>query len=376
MKLAGLKVLDLTLFLPGPMLGVALAEHGAEVIKVEPPGEGDTSRVVDEHMGPLSVYFRNANRGKRSVQLDLKAEADKALFLRLASEADVILEGFRPGVAKRLGIDYEAINALNPRIVYCSISAYGQEGPDRHRPAHDLSVQAWSGVLSLNLGRDGAPAQPHIVLSDALSSMYGLSGVLMALLRRETTGQGDYLDISMYESLLTWTANLTGPVFGRGAQPDLTSSRTLGGAALYQIYETGDGKWIALGGSEPKFAKELLTGLGREDLIPAALTPPGRGQDPVKAFLTEAFKTRTQAEWNQWFEGRDICYAPVRPLNEALADKALTDSGFLRTDAEGYAYLETPMRFLREPGDNGRPAPLLNAHLAEVAAKGWRVGGD
>ena len=375
MKLEGLKVLDLSLFLPGPMLTLALAQHGADVIKLEPPGEGDPTRQIGERMGDLSVYFRNVNRGKRSLQLDLKSDHGKTVFWSLAREADVLIEGFRPGVAKRLGIDYAAVASVNPRVVYCAISAFGQDGPDRDRPAHDLTVQALMGVLSLNLGRDGAPAQPHLAVADALASLWGLSGVLMALLRRQITGSGDYVDIAMSESLVSWTVNVTHTAFARGAPPDLQSERTLGGNAMYRPYETADGGWIVLGGSEPKFARELLRGLGREDLLPLAHLPPGRGQDPLRDFLEETFRTRTRAEWVAWFAGRDICFAPVQNLVEGLGEPSLRDRGFLTADAEGYPAFGSPLRFLREAARPPAPAPALDEHRSEIETRGWAPRG-
>lgn len=202
MKLSGLKVVDLSVFLPGPYLTMALADHGAEVIKVEPPGEGDPSREIGAADGPTSAFFKNVNRGKKSVVIDLKSEAGKACLLTLCDAADVFVESFRPGVMRRLGIDYETIRLRNPGIVYCSISAFGQDGPYRDRPAHDLATMALSGALSITLGRDGRPAMPGLATSDIISSLHGLSAVLMALLRRKDTGQGDYIDISMHLSLI------------------------------------------------------------------------------------------------------------------------------------------------------------------------------
>ena len=184
MKLQGLKVIDLSVFLPGPYLTMALADHGAEVIKVEPPGEGDPCRQIGLSDGPSTVLFRQLNRGKKSLVLDLKTTAGRAALLRLCQDADVFVESFRPGVVDRLGVGWEAVRAVNPRIVYCSISAFGQDGPYRDRPAHDLAVEAIGGLLGMTLGRDDKPAMPGIPVADMLAALQGLSGVLMALLRR------------------------------------------------------------------------------------------------------------------------------------------------------------------------------------------------
>ena len=195
MKLEGLKVIDLSWFLPGPYLTLALADHGAEVIKVEPPGEGDPGRHIRPADERSSVFFRNMARGKKSVVLDLKSEQGRADLFRLCKGADVIVESFRPGVAARFGISYDAVKAVNPGVVYCSISAFGQDGAYPGRAAHDLALEAMTGVLSLTLGDDRRPAVPGIPIADLVSGLHGLSGVLMALLRRTTTGKGDYIDV-------------------------------------------------------------------------------------------------------------------------------------------------------------------------------------
>ncbi|HKV16008.1 MAG TPA: CoA transferase, partial [Reyranella sp.] len=214
MKLEGIKVVDLSWFLPGPYLTTALADHGAEVIKVEPPANGDHGGDPGRHILPederTSVFFRNMARGKKSVVIDLKSEQGRADLFRLCREADVIVESFRPGVAVRFGIGYDAVKAENPGIVYCSISAFGQDGAYPGRAAHDLALEAMTGVLSLTLGDDGRPAIPGIPIADVVSGLHGLSGVLMALLRRQNTGKGDYIDVSMHEALMASCANVVG----------------------------------------------------------------------------------------------------------------------------------------------------------------------
>jgi len=353
MKLSGLKVLDLSQFLPGPMVTLMMADHGADVIKIEPMGAGEPTRGIGEVKNGLSVYFRNTQRGKRSIQLDLKSPEGQAAFHRLAAEADVLIEAYRPGVADRLGVGYAAVSAANPAIVYCSLSAFGQAGRYSQRPAHDLAVQALAGTLPLGADRSGAPVMPGTLTADALSSLTALSAILMALYRRGQTGEGDFLDISMFDAVIAWTPHATGSVFARGEAPDLASSRF----------------W---GGSELKFAENLLAGLGRLDLMDAARQPPGAGQAPLHAFLREAFATKTQGQWIDWFEGRDICFAPVRTLKEAFDDPFLVERGLLDHDADGSEVVGTPIRFQREPGRIDPHAPDLNEHGAEIAALGWK----
>ena len=212
MKLDGVKVLDLSQFLPGPHLTMVMADHGADVIRIESPA-GEPTREIGARQAGQSVYFRNTHRGKRSLVLNLKQPAAVEAFLQLAAQADVIVESFRPGVVDRLGVGYEQVRAVNPRIVYCSISAFGQTGPNTLKPAHDLSVQAETGLVSLNEDADGRPAMPNMPSADALSSLMAMNGILMALLRRTQTGLGDYLDISMQDSLVGWLPNIVGSVF-------------------------------------------------------------------------------------------------------------------------------------------------------------------
>ena len=218
MKLEGVRVLDLSLFLPGPHLTMMMADHGADVIKVEPP-TGEPVREVGLKQAGVSTWFRNTHRGKRCIVLDLKSEAGRLAFDKLVAWADVVVEAFRPGVATRLGIDYAHCRALNPRLVYCSISAFGQSGPKAGKPAHDLAMQADSGVVSLNLGANGAPAMPHLPVADMAGSLMALTGILMALLRRERTGAGDYIDLSMQDALMAWLPNVLGPPFALGRDP-------------------------------------------------------------------------------------------------------------------------------------------------------------
>jgi crotonobetainyl-CoA:carnitine CoA-transferase CaiB-like acyl-CoA transferase len=359
MKLEGIRVIDLSLFLPGPYLTLMLADHGAEVIKVEPPGEGDPTRHLGPRDGGETVYFRNLNRGKKSIVVDLKHLQDREALLKLCDTADVFVESFRPGVVDRLGVGYEALRARNPRIVYCSISAFGQQGPYRERPAHDLAVEGLSGVLSITLGQDGKPAIPGLPLADLLASLHGLAGVLMALLRREKSGKGDFIDIAMHDSMLAGTPNVLGPTLAENRQPVPTHERSTGGSAFYRLYETADGRHLALGGQEPKFVRNLLGALGRPDLAPLC-EKPGPHQKPVMEFLEKTFRGRTLAENLAFLSTLDVCYAPVNTLPEAFeaaADKLLKDE-------LGRRHLAPPIRYRDEPARPSLREPRLGEHDA------------
>lgn len=369
MKLEGIKVVDLSLFLPGPHLTMLMADHGATVIKVEPPGEGEPVRHVGSMQAGHSVWFRNTHRGKKSVSVDLKDPAQREALLTLIDTADVVVEGFRPGTVERLGVDYQTVSVRNPRIVYCAISAFGQTGPKRLKPAHDLAIQADSGVVSLNLGRDGAPTHPNMPVADMAGSLMALAGILMALYRRTQTGKGDYLDISMQDALLSWTPNVMGIPFAESRAPDVKQQRSFGGGSFYQLYETADHQWIALGGNEAKFAKNLLTALGRPDLIAAATTPPGRSHEPVKAFLRTTFATKTRAEWAAFLDQIEVCWAPVRDLYEATQEAHLRERGTIHRDREGALHLNNPIRFSNEPAQPDWHVPALGEDNALLLGK-------
>jgi crotonobetainyl-CoA:carnitine CoA-transferase CaiB-like acyl-CoA transferase len=278
MKLQGVKVIDLSWFLPGPLLTLTFADHGADVVKVEPPGEGDPGRHIGPFDGEESVFFRNLNRGKKSVVLDLKTPAGLEALRGLCDDADVLVESFRPGVADRLGIGYADAARRNPGIVYCSISAFGAHGAYVRRPAHDLALEALTGVLSLTLGDDGRPAVPGLPIADLVAGLQAQSAVLMALLRRKETGKGDRIDIAMHDALLAASANVIGPALLGMPQPLVKQQRTTGGAAFYRIYDTADGRQIVLAGQEPKFITTLLRALDRPDLIPLCTRGPGPHQ--------------------------------------------------------------------------------------------------
>lgn len=346
MKLEGLRVLDLSQFLPGPHLTMTMADHGADVIMVEPAnGVGEPTRAMGARASDgTSVWFRNIARGKRAVALDLKDDAHRAFFLTLADEADVVVEAFRPGVAKRLGIGYDTLGPRNPRLVYCAISAFGQDGPLRDKPAHDLAVQALAGTAAL-----AAPAMPNLVAADMASSLTALSAVLMALLRRATTGKGDFVDVAMYDALLAWTPNITGAVLGHDKAPVPSEMRNYGGQAMNRLYETSDGGTIALAGSEKKFCENLLTALGRPDLVALAAGEPGKTQQPLIDFFEQTFRARTRAEWEAFLAPLDLCWAPLKTLKDAFDDPHTKARGMVLSDAAGARHIGPAAKFRGEP---------------------------
>jgi crotonobetainyl-CoA:carnitine CoA-transferase CaiB-like acyl-CoA transferase len=345
-KLSGIRVVDLSQFLPGPMLTLMMAEQGAEVIKVE-PAAGDPARTQGPFADGHSVWFANLNRGKASVVLDLKSDAGKAALADLIRDADVFVEGFRPGVMARLGFGWEDVRAMNPRIVYCSISAFGQHGALSDHPAHDMAVQALAGFLSVN---GAPPAVPGVPTADVAAGLTGLAAVLMALIGREKSGAGDYIDIAMFDSLLPWSAHIAGSALSGGPAPRTDNQRSLGGAAFYNVYETADGRHVVLGGREIKFARTLLTALGRPDLIALAEAEAGDAQAPLIAFLRESFRTRSRNEWDKFMADLDVAYAPVLDFAEALSAPHIAERGLV----SGH-HIAPAIRFA---GDSWAPGPV------------------
>ena len=371
MKLDGLTVIDLSLFLPGPAATQIMADHGARVIKVENPNAPEPTRSAAAfpwQQGDETVMFRNTQRGKESIALDLKTESGKKALLALARKADVIVEAFRPGVAKRLGIDYEVLSEINPRVVYCSISAFGQTGPWRDRPAHDTATVAAAGILDVTRSPEGdsGPAIIGVPISDMLSSYLALSGIMMALYRRATTGLGDFVDISMFESVLAASPNILGPVFGGDQAPERLKERTHGGNAMLNIYETADKQFIALGGGEHKFVTALFEGLDRPEFIDAVAGPAGEGHWPAIDFLRDTFRTRSRNEWEAWFTGRDICWSPVTTLHEAWKADHVWERGMRFKDSEGNDHVGSAIRFTREPADICTELPGMGAQTAQI----------
>ena len=376
MKLDGIRVLDLSLFLPGPYLTQMMADNGADVIKIEPPGGEPLRNIGYRTADGVSVLFRNTHRNKKSLVLDLKAEADRDALLELAETADVFLESFRPGVVERLGVDPAAVRARNPRIVYASISAFGQTGPEVGSSAHDLAIQAYSGALSLNLGDDGEPAYPGVPAADAIGSMVALAGILMALLRRERTNRGDFLDISMMDGLMSWLPIGAGSVLAEDRPPEVKNEVLLGGLAAYGIYRTLDGKHVALSGFERKFVVNLLTALGRADLIGLASGLNGPSQAPVKEFLTEAFSRRTRAEWAEFLAEHDVCASPMHDLREAFHSRQAKAREMLVKDADGNLHIGLPIKFAEEPGQLVSDLPGIGEHTGEILAELGKDGAD
>ena len=368
MKLEGVRVLDLSRFLPGPWMSLMMADHGAEVIKIE-SFEGEPTRGLGKKINGFTAYFRNTQRGKQSMMLNLKSDEGREIFMRLAEESDVIIDSFSPGVMGRLGLGYEAVKACAPKIVYCSLSAFGQTGPMAQRPSHDVGGQALAGVLSLGRTDGRAPSLPPLPASDIALASSALVAILMALFRREKTAQGDYIDMAMIDTTMSWTPHILETVLSEKRAPDLERERLYGGAAFYNVYRTKDDGYLVLSGSEMNFVENLLKALGRPDLIELCRGPWGEAQAPVKKFLADTFMTRTRDEWDAWLSDKRVCYAPVLDMHEAWNSQLLRDREMVVAGPDGVNNLGTPIKFREEPGVPSYRFAELGQHTDEILAR-------
>ena len=307
--LTGIRILDLSRLLPGPYCSQLLADLGAEVIKVETPLAGDYARMAPEELG-FGGIFESVNHGKRSIAVDYRRPGGRDLVLQLVRTADVFLESSRPGVLERRGLGPVVVRDVNPAIVYCSLSGFGQTGPYRDRPAHDIDYLAISGVLSLLAPVGAPPPPPGLQLADIAAGTLAASRILAALVARERMGHGAYIDLAVIDTLVGWLGTLGSGVASAGSKPGPMS----GAYPCYRTYQAADGRWLAVGALEPPFWAAFCTGLGREDLVPRQF------DSDAAAEVAAAIARLDSAEWLVRFEA-DACVARVNLPREALEDR-------------------------------------------------------
>lgn len=315
MALEGIKVLDLSRLAPGPYCGMILGDLGAEVVRVEAMDKRARVEGVLGLSDELAEMFRAFNpqgRNKKSIVIDLRKDEGREVFFRLAAEADVILEEFRPGVVKRLGIDYEKVKEVNPRVIYCSITGYGQDGPYAKRPGHDLNYISTAGAFSAIKDERGKPVIPSNILADmAGGGMHAALCILAALVARSLHGVGQYVDCAMTDGVVSLMH----------LEPLLQRTEGLRGLPYYNVYETKDGKWFSVGNVEPWLWENFCRALEREDLIP--LHRDTEKYPELFAILREIFREKTREEWFDFFKDKDVCAAPVYDMEEAERDPHL-----------------------------------------------------
>jgi alpha-methylacyl-CoA racemase len=320
--LTGVRVLDFSSLLPGPLCTLLLAQAGAEVTKIERPGGGDDMRGYEPKFGADSVNFALLNRGKRFVELDLKSDEGREAALALAKGADVLVEQFRPGVMDRLGLGYEAVREANPRIVYCSISGWGQAGPLAAVAAHDLNYQAEAGLLSLSCGADGTPAIPNILTADIVGGAYpAVMNILLALRSRDAGAGAQHIDVSMADNLFPLMYWALGNGFAAGQWPTAGSELVTGGSPRYQVYATADGRYLAAAPLEDRFWRNFLRVID----APYLLDEPDEGK--VKRSVAVIVAGRSSAEWERRFAGVDACVNVVKTLREAVESRHFRQRG-------------------------------------------------
>jgi crotonobetainyl-CoA:carnitine CoA-transferase CaiB-like acyl-CoA transferase len=378
--LAGLIVLDLTRLLPGAYCTQMLADLGADVIKVEEPGRGDYNREFPPINVKESGSFLLLNRNKRSVTVNLKTDNGKAILRRLAARADILVEGFRPGVMDRLGVGYEALTKENPRLIYCAISGYGQDGPYAKTPGHDLNYMALAGALQL-FGKAGeGPIVPGLSIADqGGGSLMAAFGILAAVLGRVRTGKGQFVDVSMTDGAVSWLGYHAADYLFAGLEPKGGERRFIGQAPCYNVFRCADGRHITLGLIEPQFWNRFCDIVGLPDLKEEQ-RPEGEVADRQMSCVADLMASRSCDEWMALLGPADLPVAPVNTMREAFDDPQLKHREMLLEmdhPVEGrIPQLGFPIKFSDTPGRLRTPPPLLGEHNDEVLRSLGYADGD
>ncbi len=368
--LEGLRILDLTRLLPGAFCTQMLADMGAEVIKVEEPGRGDYNR----EFAPINVKesgsFLLLNRNKKSITLNLKSDTGKEIFRRLVAEADVVVEGFRPGVMERLGLSYDELCKVNPAIIYCAISGFGQDGPYRLMPGHDMNYLALAGGLRLFADRDGRPIVPGLSIADVGGgSQMAAAGILGAVIARHASGKGQFVDISMTDGAFSWLAYHAADWLFDGVNPRGGERPFIGQAPCYNVYECEDGGWVALGVIEEHFWARFCTAVGLEAEIENQW-PVGAAAKAQFDVLRQLFITRPRDQWVRDLKTADIPFSAVYDISEAFDDPQMKARQMVQSvehPVEGTVpQLGFPIKFSQTPCDIRMPPPLLGQHTADL----------
>ncbi|WP_397451837.1 CaiB/BaiF CoA transferase family protein [Pseudomonas sp. NA-150] len=368
--LSSLKILDFSTLLPGPFASLLLADMGAQVLRIESPTRLDLVRLLPPHDQGISAGHAYLNRNKRSLALDLKQPQALEVIRQLVAEYDIVLEQFRPGVMERLGLGYEALKAINPRLIYVSITGYGQTGPYRDRAGHDINYLALSGIASHTGRRDSGPLPLGIQAADvAGGSLHGVVGLLAAVVARQHTGRGQYVDVSMTDCVFSLNAMAGAGYLASGVEPGW-ETQMLNGGSFYDYYRSRDGRWFAVGSLEPAFMQPLCNVLGRPELAAQGLSAEPQVQAALKLELSIEFEKRSFEELSQLFAGIDACVEPVLSVAEAVEHPQLQARQVVthvpRGDGSSQAQIACPLKFsagLPEPRHIGAG---LGAHSEEV----------
>jgi len=366
-------VLDLSRVLAGPFCSMTLADLGAEVIKVEMPGTGDDTRAYPPYIGKQSSYFMSANRGKKSVTLDLKTKDGQEVLHRLAAKCDVVIENFRPGVTSRLAADYETLSKINPHLIYCSISSFGQTGPYSEKPGYDLIIQGMGGLMGITGEPGGPPVRIGVAITDLGSGMWATIAILAALQARTRDGKGQYLDISMMDGSVAWMTYVAGNYFATGKSPPKMGSAHPS-IVPYQGFVTSDGKSILLGGGNDRLFVSLCEGLGMPELPKDPQYAGNENRVKNRAtlipILEKRFKEKPRDEWIRILEALGVPVAPVYSIDEIFADEQVLHRGLQievpHPELGKVKQIAPAIRMSKTPCVVELPPPLLGEHTDEV----------
>ncbi len=366
--LEGIRVLDLSRLLPGPYCTMLLADFGADVIKIEEPGKGDYSRSFPPFLKEFGYWHLQLNRNKRSVVLNLKTDAGRRAFLELVKTADVVVESYRPGVLQRLGVDYEAAKAVNPRIIYCSLTGYGKKGPLAQQADHDIGYVSLAGITAMSGEAQGKPAIPGVLMADMNAALAAGMSIMIALRHAQHTGQGQEIDISLYNVAMTLMPGAASLYFGSGFVAERGNNWLTGANANYNIYATKDGRYLAVGCLEKKFWTNLCNVLQRTDMVDAV--DDNSRHTWLKQQLAQEFLKHTLAEWQELLKGRDTCVTPVLDFAEAVAAEQ-TQANDMVLDVEdaelgNYKQLGFAMKLSTTPAALNKRAPRLGEDTQQV----------
>ena len=360
--LAGLTVLDLSRLLPGPFCSLYLAQLGATVIKIEEPGTGDYARLLSPEL------FALVNRGKQSVTLDLKNAADVERFRTLAKTADVVLESFRPGVLDKLGCGYSTLKALNPRLVFCALTGYGQDGPWRDKAGHDLNYCGYAGVLDQTGAAGTAPAMSGFQIADlAGGALTAALGIVAAAMGAKSSGEGCFIDAAMLDGTLALQATTLSTLRALGRAAPRGGDMLTGALPNYAVYETAAGGYMAMGALESKFFQAFCKHVERPDLAKLPLAP-GKPGEPLREALTTLFKSRTREEWTALLAGADCCVTPVLSTEEAIVNAQVKARGLMDASSSK-PQVQMPLRFDGQRGLELGAAPTLGADNLRLLPK-------
>jgi crotonobetainyl-CoA:carnitine CoA-transferase CaiB-like acyl-CoA transferase len=365
-----LKMLDLSRLLPGPYCSLLFADLGMEVLKVEDPEQGDYTRGIGPIRKKDSAIFLALNRNKKSIKLNLKIREGKEIFYKLIQSYDIILESFRPGVIDRLGIGYQELKKRNPRVILCSLSGYGQDGPYKGRSGHDINYIGLGGVLEITGVKNGDPVLPGVQIADiGGGGMMAAIAILAAAIHREKTGEGQFLDISMMDSVVSWLSIHAGKYFMDGELLKRGDMLLTGRYACYQVYPTKDGRHMSLGTLEPKFWKNFCEAVGRRDLMDKQFIE-GEEQLRIIEEIQNLFKTKTQEEWVDFFKNADACCEPILTFEQVFQHpQVLHRQMVLEVEhpVEGNVrQLGNPIKSSQFPFEIHTPSPAWGEHTIEV----------